>query len=239
MGVNINRLLVFMCCLGTILFSQDTDNKKKEYDVKVRLVLSIGANNQNFHGLANGGEDIQAIGFSQSLSGMIYLGELDKELKKKLLKKAPKKIRKKIKKLESISIGAGQFISIYGLIPDTFNYQTSDEFDLLFLNWSFIGLGLEPFGFDVGLSTVYYDDKDNFDKGKLQLSPSLGLLIGLSDLSFSKKFPFSFNIHYGIRYLFPSMKFYDNSKFSTITSEPSLTLNLKIPFQISVPSKKL
>ena len=113
------------------------------------------------------------------------------------------------------------------------------EFDLLFLNWGFLGLSLEPFGFDIGLSSVYYDDKDNFDKGKLHLRPSLGLSVGLSDLSFSKNFPFSFNIHYGIRYLFPSMKFYDNSKFSTITSEPSLTLNLKIPFEISVPSKKL
>ena len=239
MEIKVNKLLVFLCCFSTLLFSQDIDEKKKEYDVKVRLVLSVGVNNQNFQGLAEGNKDIQAIGFSQSLSGMIYLSELDKELKKKLVKKAPKKIRKKIKKLESISIGAGQFISIYGLIPDTFNYQTSDEFDLLFLNWGFLGLELEPFGLDIGLSSIYYDDKDNFDKGKLQLRPSLGLSVGLSDLSFSKKFPFSFNIHYGIRYLFPSMKFYDNSKFSTITSEPSLTLNLKIPFEVSVPSKKL
>ena len=234
------KLLIFFLCFNAILFSQDENQKdKKEYDVKVRLVLSAGAHNQNFHGLAHEGEDIQAVGFSQKLSGMVYLSELDKELKKKLIKKAPKKLRKKIKNLESISVGAGQFISIYRLLPDMFNYQTSDEFDLLFLNWKFIGLGLEPFGFDLSLSSIYYDDKDNFDKGKLQLRPSIGLLLGLSDLSFSKKFPFSFNIQYGIRYLIPSMKFHDNNKFSTITSEPSLTLNIKIPFEISVPSKKL
>ena len=95
MQIKVSKLLVFLCCFSTLLFSQDIDEKKKEYDVKIRLVLSIGANNQNFQGLAEGTKDIQAIGFSQSLSGMIYLGELDKELKKKLLKKAPKKLKKR------------------------------------------------------------------------------------------------------------------------------------------------
>ena len=180
-----------------------------------------------------------SIGFSQKLSGMIYLSELDKELKKKLLKKAPKKMRKQIKKLESISVGADQFSPFYSLIPDQMNYTTNDDFDLLFLNWAALHLSLGLAGFDLSLSSIYYDDKNNFDKGKLKVRPSAGFFVGLPDISFSKKFPFSFDIYYQWRYLLPSIKFYENSSFSQISSQPSLTLNIKIPFEIPVPSNKL
>ena len=224
------------------LFSQEGSNNKKKkniYDVKVRLVFGAGVSNQTFHGLGYGEEDIISIGFSQKLSGRVYLSELDKELKKKLIKKAPKKMRKQIRKLESISVGAGEFSALYSLIPDEMNYMTNDDFDLLFLNWAALHLSMGLAGFDLSLSSVYYDDKNNFDKGKLKVRPSAGFFVGLPDISFSKKFPLSFDIYYQWRYMLPSMEFYENSSFFQISSQPSLTLNVKIPFEILVPSSKL
>ena len=85
-----NRFIVLLLSAGIFLFAQeDSNNKKgkKTYDVKVRFVLSASVNNQTFHGLGYGEEDVASIGFSQKLSGMVYLSELDKELKKKLIKK--------------------------------------------------------------------------------------------------------------------------------------------------------
>ena len=237
-----NKFIVLLLSAGIFLFAQENSNNKKKnktYDVKARLVLSVGINNQTFYGLGDGEDDVTSIGFSQKLSGMVYLSELDKELKKKLIKKAPKKMRKQIKKLESISVGADQFSPLYSLIPDQMNYTTSDDFDLLFLNWAALHLSLGLAGFDLSLSSVYYDDKNNFDKGKLKIRPSAGFFVGLPDISFSKKFPFSFDIYYQWRYLLPSMEFYENSSFSEISSQPSFTLNVKIPFEIPVSSSKL
>ena len=118
------------------------------------------------------------------------------------------------------------------------NYTSDDNFDLLFLNWSALHLSLGLAGFDLSLSSIYYDDKNNFDEGKLKVRPSAGFFVGLPDISISKRFPFSFDIYYSWRYILPSMKFYENRDFSKISS-PSFILNIKIPLEIPVPSNKL
>ena len=222
-------------CLVAILFPK----KGEEFDVKARLVLGVGANNQTFHGLGANQSNIESIGFSQNISGMIYFSELDQKLRDKLIKKAPKKLRKSLKSLGSISVGASTFSSLYSYVPDQMNYTTTDDFDLLFLNWKYISLGLGVFGFDLSLSSIYYYDKNMNEAAQTQFRPSAGLSLGLSDLSISKKFPLSFDVHYNVRHLMFAMKFYDDIKFSKITTEPSITLNIKVPFEVSVPSNKL
>ena len=70
------------------------------------------------------------------------------------------------------------------------------------------------------------------------LRPSLGVSLGLSDLSISKKFPFSFNIHYRLRY-FTTMEFDNHIKINRINTQPSITINLKIPYEVKIPFNKI
>ncbi len=237
-GFKVLKRLTLSLSLITIIFTQNETNE--DYNINARIVLSISHNKQyfQFNDQQIRTNKIESIGFSQSLSGLIYLSELNKELKNKLIKKAPKKMQKSIKKLNSISVGAQTFSSIYSIIPSSINYTSNNEYDFLFLNWPYIDLELYILGLDLSLSSIYLYNKNEYNQGKTMLRPSLGVSLGLSDISISKKFPFSFNIHYRLRY-FTTMEFDKHIKINRINTEPSITINLKIPYEVKVPFNKI
>ena len=228
---------MFVLLFSLSFNSEESENQ--EYDVKVRVALKVTYNNYTFYDLLGKNQDYIYGGVSQQIKGMLYLDELDKELKEKLINKAPKKARKHIKKLGTISVSASNFIKLYGWIPRDFSYQKNTTTEFLYLNWPYFAIGLGPLGIDISFTALYLDDKINFDKGKLKARPSIGLKLGLHDLSFSKKFPISFDLDCNYRYLLPAIEFYEDVKFNKISSQPSFTLNLKIPLEIPVDSKKL
>tara|TARA_Y100001970_G_scaffold275976_1_gene378015 strand:- start:219 stop:917 length:699 start_codon:yes stop_codon:yes gene_type:complete len=231
------KLIKVISLLTLIAFSFHADNE--DYDVKIRIALKATYHNYTFYNLLGENQDYTYGGVSQQIKGMLYLDELDKDLKEKLINKAPKNTRKHIKKIGVIAISASNFIKPYGWIPKDFSYQKNTNIEFLYLNWPYFSLGLGPIAIDISFTSLYLNDKINFNKGKLKARPSFGVAFRLSDLSFSKKFPISFDIDCNYRYLFPLIQFYEGNKFNKISSEPSITLNLKIPIEIPVNSNKL
>ena len=224
---------ILLVALLTLLTAQ------QDYDIKVRIVLEPGYHNYMFHNLLTDNTHMYNIGFSQGISGRIYLDELDSDLRNKLINKAPKKLRKHLNNLGSISTSAKTFVKGYRLIPRDFSYSNNEDIQFLYLNWPIFTLGLGPIGFDLSGTGVYYDDKIFFENGKMKFRPSVGIEAGIHDISFSKAFPLSFDITCSWRYLLPSIKFYEEVKFNTITTAPSLVINIKIPYTVNVPNSKL
>ena len=208
---------------------------KDGYKVTAYLGLNIGASNQVYSNLLGEGIDVESTGWYNDVSGTVYFDDLDNDIKDKLFKKLPKALRG----MSSFSTSARQFSSIYNLVPTEFAYKESNDIELLYLNWDIIALGTGFFGLDLSITSIYFNDKASFEEGELKVRPSAGLWLGLSDISFSRKFPISADIAYQWRYLLPSIEFYDDLKFTTIRSEPMLTLNIKVPLKVPIPIDKL
>ena len=218
--------------IALLLISPLLSEDKEDDYVKIYLNLSLGASSQSFHNLLGDGNSLSTTGYHNDISGTVYFDQINKDTKKELFKSVPKKQRKYIEEMSSIDISVKGFIPLISLIPDELSFSKTNDIEHLYMTWKMLGAGMRILGFDIGLTSLYLNDKNEFDKGQFKIRPSLGLWLGFHGLSISKTFPVSFDVYYSWRYLYPSIKFYDDLKFSTITTEPSLTVNLRIPIKI-------
>ena len=216
-----------------LLVSPLISNESEGDYVKIYLNLSGGAGPQTFHSLLGENNSLTTTGYHNDISATIYFDQIEKDTKKKLFKKISKKQRKLVEGMSEFTLSVKGYIPWIGLVPDEFSFSKTDNIEHLYTTWTVLGLDLFFGGFDIGLTGLYLDDKDIFEKGQFKVRPSLGLWLGYKGISLTKTFPVSLDVFYSWRHLYPTMKFYDDLEFSKITTEPSVTINLRIPVKVS------